>query len=57
MVQILQKKKIYKDTKIKRNLKELMRQSLGSFGDEGGDKFKTSICGGNSRKAGMDGKW
>ena len=32
-------------------------QSLGSFGDEGGDKFKTSICGRNGRKTGSDGKW
>ena len=32
-------------------------QSLGSFGDEGGDKFKASICGGNGRKTGLDGEW
>ena len=32
-------------------------QSMGSFGDDGGDKFKASICGSNSGKTGSDGKW
>ena len=32
-------------------------QSLGSFGDEGGDKFKASICGSDGGKTGLDGKW
>ena len=30
-------------------------QSLGSFGDEGGDKFKASICKSNGGKTGLDG--
>ena len=37
--------------------KELTAQSLGSFGDEGDDKFKASICGSNGGKTGSDGKW
>ena len=32
-------------------------QSLGSFGDEGGDKFKASICRSNGGETGSDGKW
>ena len=40
-----------------RSEKSSWGQSLGSFGDEGGDKFKASICGSNSREAGLDGKW
>ena len=32
-------------------------QSLGSFGDEGGDKLKASICRSNGGKTGSDGKW
>ena len=32
-------------------------QSLGSFEDEGGDKFKASICRSNGGETGLDGEW
>ena len=32
-------------------------QSLDSFGDEGGDKFKASICRSNGGETGLDRKW
>ena len=32
-------------------------QSLDSFGNEWGDKFKASICRSNGRETGSDGKW
>ena len=40
-----------------RSEKSSQGQSLGSFGDEGDDKFKASICGSNGRETGSDGKW
>ena len=53
MVQILKNMKIL----IKRSEKHSWGQSLDSFGDEGGDKFKASICRSNGGKIGSDGKW
>ena len=40
-----------------RSEKSSRGQSLDSFGDEWGDKFKASICGSNGRETGLDGKW
>ena len=40
-----------------RSEKSSQGQSLGSFEDEWGDKFKASICGSNSGETGLDGKW
>ena len=40
-----------------RSKKSSQGQSLDSFGDEGGDKFKASIWRSNGRETGSDGKW
>ena len=40
-----------------RSEKSSWGQSLGSFGDEGGDKFKASILGSDGGETGSDGKW
>ena len=42
---------------IKRSEKHSQGQSLDSFGDEGGDKFKASICRSNGGETGSDRKW
>ena len=53
MVQILKNRKMI----IERSEKHSRGQSLDPFGDEGGDKFKASICRSNGRETGLDGKW
>ena len=40
-----------------RSEKSSQGQSLDSFGDEWGDKFKAYICESNGRETGLDGKW
>ena len=40
-----------------RSEKSSLGQSLGSFGDEGGDKFKASICRSNGGETGLDREW
>ena len=40
-----------------RSEKSSQGQSLDSFGDKGGDKFKASICRSTGRDTGSDGKW
>ena len=40
-----------------RSEKSSRGQSLDSFGDEGADKFKASICRSNGGETGLDGKW
>ena len=37
--------------------RSLWGQSLDSFGDEWGDKFKASICRSKDGETGPDGKW
>ena len=42
---------------MKRSEKSSWGQSLASFEDEWGDKFKASICRSNGGEIGLDGKW